>query len=239
MTTYFTKSIAKRTKQVFSYALILVGLLTIQSCSKTEDQPIVIPGFLAVVNTSPTSATFNFYLNDIKVNQQALPFQSFTNYVRANPGDYTAKFTTASNTDPLISRKVSLPSNQASTLYLIGKAPQLDYYITNDDLSKQTTKAFIRFVNLSPDAPALNLAVKGGADLITGQAFKNSSAFLEVDAKAYEFDVKAAGQVVPGGSIPSATLVAGRYYTVLVSGLITPGTGEQAFKGIVFQLQAN
>ena len=68
---------------------------------------------------------------------------------------------------------------QALTIhaYLINKPARMDVYTIGDDLSAPATdKAYIRFINLSPDAPALDLAKTSATTmLITNKAFKNAS----------------------------------------------------------------
>ena len=56
-------------------------------------------------------------------------------------------------------------------------------------------KAKVRAIHLSPDAPAVDLFVNGGATpAAAGLAFTKSTGYLEVDAGTYTFDISPAGK---------------------------------------------
>jgi len=229
--TFFTKS-AK--KHLIALALVMLGMMGLQSCKKDEAPVSQDLAYLSVVNTSPTSATYNFYLNDAKANgTSALPFEGSVAYFPVNAGDYNAKFTTASNTESVITKKISIAREQVYTLFLIDKGDKLDYLLNTDDLSKTTEKAFIRFINLSPDAGALDLAIKGGATIVGDKAYKAVSTFVEIDPKAYEFSIKDKGAADAKFSLASMDIAKGKYYTVIATGLVVPGADGRAFGGKV------
>ncbi|WP_110833142.1 DUF4397 domain-containing protein [Pedobacter nutrimenti] len=235
MMTLFAKSISRSLHPVLTGLALALGSLLFQSCSK-DQAPDVKGSSLTVVNASPTMATYNFYLNDQKANgAAALPFAGAVSPKVWQSGAYKAKFTIASNTESVITKDISLAPDKAYSLFLIDKADKLDYLLINDDLSKTGEKAFVRFINLSPDAASLDLAVKGGAVLIGDKVYKASSAFTEVDPKDYVFEIrdKATG-TVKGAALASITLAKGKYYTVTALGLLQPTGTDQAFTGKVF-----
>jgi hypothetical protein len=86
----------------------------------------------------------------------------------------------------------------------------------------------VRFVHLSPDAPAFDVSVSGesGDPLFTNQSFKQATAFQEIDANTYSFDIKNAGASDAVLSAEDIQLVAGRYYTIVTRGFKTPPAGN-------------
>lgn len=228
--TFFTNSMKTRLTAV---ALLILGTLTFQSCKKSDPPVLPDSGFMSVVNTSPTTATYNFYMNDNRLNMNALPFEGGLGYFQLNTGDYNAKFTIATNTTSVITKKITIAKDKIYTLFLIDKSDKLDYLVTTDDLSKNTDKAFVRFINLSPDAASLDLAVKGGATIVGDKAYKAVSDFVEIDPKAYEFSIKNKGAADAKLNLASVDVIKGKYYTVIATGLTTPGTDGKAFSGKV------
>ncbi|MBC7565410.1 MAG: DUF4397 domain-containing protein [Pedobacter sp.] len=91
-----------------------------------------------------------------------------------------------------------------------------------DDLAKPANgKAKVRFVNLSPDAPALNLSITGKeTDLVTNKLFKEYSTFTEMDAaEKVTFNVKNKDTGALETSIADVKVDAGGIYTIWVKGL--------------------
>lgn len=217
-------------------AFFMMGTLFLSACS-TKEQAVPEAASLMLVNTSPTLATYNIYLNNTPANQGAVPFGGALPYLRVNTGEYAVKFTTASSSESLITKKVSFENNKAYSLFLIGKPDSLDYLVINDQLATAPTdKAAIRFINLSPDAGALNLSIKDGATLVSDKTYKTSSAFSEVEAKTVTLQIKDAAGVVKS-ELAATELKAGRIYTIMSIGMLTPTELQQ--KAIVKVINNN
>jgi hypothetical protein len=226
----FTKIIPARLRSTLACSILAATTFLIQSCSK-DTAPVVEISYLSLVNATPTLGTFNAYVDQTKItNAGPLSFASAVSYFQAAPGSHTVKFTTASSTDALISKSITLDVNKAYSLFLINKAPNLDYLLTPDQINNAASdKAFVRFINLSPDAPALNLNVKDVATaLIADQAYKAVSNFIETEAKSYIFQLKnkATGNAV-GENDLTFELKAGKTYTVMAVGMVTAGEADQ------------
>lgn len=205
------------------------GILSLSSCKKKED-PTVDKSYIRIINTSPTAATFNAYLNDKMANTVPLPFGGTIAYLLVDPGTYSIKLTTASDIQSLLTKSVSVTKNLAYSYYVIDKAPNLDGLLVTDDMSMATIdKTFVKFINLSPDAPALDLKIKDGAAITTGKTYKTSSTFTGIEAKTYTFEIKDTNTGVVKATLSDVALTAGRFYTIVARGLMTPGNNEKAF----------
>ncbi|QIL39091.1 DUF4397 domain-containing protein [Pedobacter sp. HDW13] len=206
---------------------IFVVLTALISCKKDETDTTI--SYLRVVNASPSSATYNAYFNGTMVTSAALPFGGSAAYGSYAPGAYTLKFTTASSAESLLSKTVTLGVNTYYSTYLINKPAALDIYTIADDLSiTATDKAYVRFINLSPDAPALDLAKTGATTtLATNKAYKTASAFTTVDAGTYTLDTKETSSGTVKATSASTTFVAGYHYDVICGGLVTPANDTE------------
>ncbi len=216
--------------RLFTYALLSTcTVLALSSCKKTDDT-VKDQSYLRVINVSPTAGTYNAYINDKLANSAALPFGGTINYVQAVPGTYSLKFTTASDIQSLLTRSVTLETNKVYSYYLIEKVPNLDGLLVVDDMSMAAVdKGFVKFINLSADAPALDLVIKDGASVTTGKTYKTSSAFTGFEPKAYTFQIKDSATGTVKATLSDVTLAAGRFYTIVAKGLLNPGNNEQAF----------
>lgn len=206
---------------------IFVVLTALTSCKKDETDTTI--SYLRIVNASPSLATYNAYFNGNMVNSVALPFGGSAAYSSYAPGGYTIKFTTASSAESLLSKTVTLGVNTYHSTYLINKPAALDIYTITDDLTiTATDKAYVRFINLSPDAPALDLAkTSATTTLATNKAYKTASAFTTVDAGTYTLDTKETSSGTVTATSASTTFVAGYHYDVICGGLIAPANDTE------------
>jgi hypothetical protein len=216
------------TNAILSFGLLFT--LAFSSCKKDEDTDTTTPdsgtSFISVVNASPSLATYNYYMDDVKMNTAALPLGGTIPYVQVKSATYATKFTSASTTESLLAKSITLSSSAVYTYFLTGQADKLEGILVKDEISGVTTQGAIRLVNLSPDAAALDLVVKDGATVITNQFYKSVSAFVAMDTKVYTLNVvdKSTGAVK--ATLTDVTLGAGKYYTVLVRGMVNPGNTD-------------
>jgi len=202
---------------------VLITFTALTSCKKTETADPTI-SYLRVINASPSLATYNAYFNGSMVNSAALPFGGSAAYLSYAAGAYSLKFTTASSAESLLTKTVTLNASTYYSAYLINKPAALDVYTISDDLSiPSTDKAYIRFINLSPDAPALDLAKTSATTmLVTNKAYKSTSGFIAVDAGTYTLDAKETSSGTVKATSASTSFTAGYHYDIICGGLVTP-----------------
>ena len=83
----------------------------------------------------------------------------------------------------------------------------------------QTGQAMVRVVHASPDAPAVDIAVKGGPVLFPNVAFKGASQFTPVNAGTYDLEVRLAGKTDVALAVPGVALKDGDIVTIFAMGL--------------------
>jgi hypothetical protein len=165
-------------------------------------------------------------LDDVKLNTAALPLGGTIPYVQVKSATYASKFTSASTTESLLSKSISLSSNGVYTYFLTGQAGKLEGILVKDEIAGVTTQAAIRFINMSPDAAAFDLVVKDGATVVANQFYKSVSAFVALAPAKYTLNVvdKSTGEVKT--TLTDVTITAGKYYSVLVRGMVKPGNTD-------------
>ncbi len=220
--------LSSKLRSVFTLTLITLSTLAIISCKKVEQVTTKI-SFLRIINASPTLGTFDTYINTQKANSGPLPFGGVLRYVQPTAGSCELRFTVANDLQTLFTKSINLTPDVAYSYYLIDKGVSLDGLLITDVMGATATdKAYVKFINLSPDAPALSLNVLGGVSVATSKAYKATSEFVAIDVKKQSFEIKdGAGNVKT--TLIDESLAGGRYYTIIARGLLTPGNNEQAF----------
>lgn len=214
--------------RLFSF-LLLFSLIGLSSCKNEDDAILPDATYIRFINASPTLGTYNIYFADKMVNTAAIPFGGTVSYALYTAGNYTVKYTTATNIESVLTKQITLGASQIQSAYLIDKGAKMDLLLVVDDASvTSTTKAFVKFINLSPDAPALSLDIKAGANLVKDKTYKLGSPFIQIDPKTYDFDIKDANGVVKT-TLTGVEMVAGRYYTIISRGMLNPDTNDQPF----------
>jgi len=91
----------------------------------------------------------------------------------------------------------------------------------------ESGKAKIRFINLSPDASALDVLVKDTDDpLFVEQGFKDPSAFVEIEAAKTSLVLKANGGNEELVKVSDVDFRSGRFYTIIARGFVNPPAGN-------------
>lgn len=212
----------------FRVLLICSAVAALTSCGKTENADITM-SYLRIINESPSLATYNVYLSGNALNSAALPFAGSISYVSRPAGTYNLKFTSGSSIESLLSKDISMNAGASYSYYLINKPGQLDGFLINESLNGGSAdKSYIRFINLAPDAPALDL-IKTGTTTSYGanKAFKTAGSFVEVAPGTYSLDAKETTSGIVRTTKTDATFSAGTYYDVICGGLITPANDTE------------
>jgi len=220
-------SLSKTQKPAIVSTIFLLILTLFSACKKEEvDNSLT---YLRIINTVPTLATYLPYLNSAASSSAALPYGGSTGFKTLSAGTSTIKFTSENNAESLLTKNFTLSPNTFSSYYLINKPGSLDGLLITDDLSLPSVdKAYIRFINLSPDATALDLVKTGeNTALISNKAYKAASGFIAVSPGTFTFNAKeSASGIVKVGS-ESVTLAAGYHYDVICGGLVTPANDSE------------
>lgn len=184
-----------------------------------------------VVHASPDAPAVDICVNGNKAFTNAA-FKAATNYASLKPGTYDIKVIPAGGScsdKGVIEAKPNLAAG-AVTIAAVGKLANIEPLVLQDNLAKPAAgKAHVRFVHASPDAPAVDIAVKGGPVLFSNVAFKGSSAWTPVNAGTYDLEVRPAGKTDVVLSVPGVALKDGEIVTVFAMGL---ASGEPKLQAV-------
>ena len=222
------------THQLLPFKLVLILSVLLFGCKIKDETPPSF-GLLSVYNLSPTFATYDVMVNDRKLNTADLPYGGGVKYTQFNTGAYQVKFNTAGTNNNIFTKNgLSITQSSFQTLYLAGTAGNFDGLLVDDNFPNSALdKAYVRFINLSPDAPALDLGVKDVATaLTTNKAYKTNSSFMAIDEGAKVFQIKETSSGTVKITLESINLSKGSFYTIVAGGKVIPnGTLERSFNG--------
>jgi hypothetical protein len=231
-------------KKLFSFSKWLVPVLALgllSSCNKDDDE-VAAPAKLSATHASPGSPNVDIYVDGTKVTASQLSFPGTTGvagnpYLSVNSGMRNIKVS-PNGTLNVIDANLSLEPGKAYSVFaygVLGTGSTLRALVLTDDLTTPATgKAHIRFLHLSPDAPAVDIElVKTGSAVINlnnipyvgpSPNATTLGAFTPVDAGAYTVNVRANGSSTVVLSAP-LTFTAGKIYTIYARGLLANGVG--------------
>jgi hypothetical protein len=216
----------KKVFSIFVLTVLAVSLFTMTSC---EDEEKTTYANVLVTHASPDAPGVDLLIDDVKVNAQPLTYPDNTGYLDAETGIRNIKVNVAGTTTTVINGNLDLEVDKYYSIFAVDQVSEIAGLVLEDDLTMPAAgKAHVRFVHLSPDAPAVDVAVaSSGAVVFSDIAFKEATAFTPLDAGTYNLDVRVAGTATVALVLPPVTLEAGKIYTVFAKGFLE-GTGTQA-----------
>jgi hypothetical protein len=200
---------------------ILLNLLLIAlSSGAAQAQAQAANSRVRVAHLSPDAPNVDVYVNGNKTLSN-VPFKAVSDYLSVPAGEYRFEVRaagSAANSAAVIDAKATLESGKdytvAATNLLASIKPLV---LTDDNAAPAAGKAKVKVVHASPDAPAVDVAVKGGPVLVSNLAFGNASQTLTVDAATYDLEVRAAGTSTVALALNGTKLDAGKVYTVFAA----------------------
>lgn len=201
-------------KRFTAVATVLILALALAGSAFAQAQARV-----RVVHASPDAPAVDVLVNDAVAFSNA-PFKGITDYAALNPATYNVKVVPTGATEPVVIGADLTLEARDYTVVAVGRLADIEPLVLVDNNSAPAAgKAHVRFVHASPDAPAVDIAVKGGPVLFSNIAFKGVGDYLPVDAGTYDLEVRLAGTDTVALSVPGVALNNGTVYTIFAMGL--------------------
>jgi LPXTG-motif cell wall-anchored protein len=206
----------KRTSWIVTVAGLLLALVLVPAALAQSSAKV------RVVHASPDAPAVDVWVDGNKVLSN-VGFFTASDYldVPAGPHDIKVTPTGDANTTVIDAKGVSVEAGKAYTIAAVGKLAEIRPAILADNLAAPAPgKAHVRVVHASPDAPAVDIKVKGGPTLISGLAFPKDSGYSPVDAGTYDLVVTPAGSDTVALDLAGTQLEAGKIYDIFAVGLL-------------------
>ncbi len=181
-----------------------------------------MPGFsyIRVFHAAPGAPEVDIYANGKKVANR-LVYGQFTDYVSVSAGMYIVEaFPVGLKDSPILSIRLPIVENKVYTLSVIGILPNIGVLPVEDEYQMLSpNRVNIRFINLSPNAPSLNLALRYGQNIFTDINYTEASQYTPVLPGNYNLVVKPTSVNTIVVNLPNVRLLPNRNLTFYVLGM--------------------
>jgi hypothetical protein len=169
-----------------------------------------------VLHASPDAPAVDIYVNGSKALSD-VPFKGLSDYVALDAGTYKLEVKVAGSDTVVIGTDATVEAGMKYTVAAIGK---LAVFV--DDGAIEAGKTKLRVIHLSPDAPAVDVALKGQAPadaLVKNLSFPDATGYLVVAPGTYDLEVRLAGTETVALDLAGTAVDGDTNYTVFAVGL--------------------
>lgn len=211
-------------------SVALLSLLAITGCGNDDKStaPQISNANVLVVHASPDAPGVDLLVDNVKVNSQPLTFPNNTGYLQITSGTRNIKVNASGTSTSVIDANLDLAADNSYSVFAIDSLASIRPLVLQDNLATPASgKSHVRFIHLSPNAPAVDITLSDGTVVFGDKAFSQYTPFTPLDAGTYHLQVRLAGTSTVVLDLPGITLVSGKIYTVFAKGLVGGG-GDQA-----------
>ncbi|MEH7455462.1 DUF4397 domain-containing protein [Gottfriedia acidiceleris] len=151
--------------------------------------------FIRLVNVLPKKISLDIYINRTKFISN-LTFKESTHYLALPSGVHFVEiFKTNDQSKPIHSEQISLLAEQNYTIAIGNNLDQISLFSYMDNHTLPQGEAKIRFINLSPNSPNLDFAVKAGeGDVVFPNVpYRKASEYLPISPMTVNLEIRLTG----------------------------------------------
>ena len=216
-----------RFRGLFFSAAVVIFLV---SCDNDDDfvtEPVEV-AYVSIYHAAPDAPDLDIVVDGRVINFNPFDYTSYSGYLNFFTGDREIKFRAENANNALIDTTFSFENGKVYSLFAVNKLPDVEALLVVDSASSPAQgKAMVRFVHLSPDAPAYDISTENASTpLFAAKSFKQATVFQEVDAGTFTFEVKNAGSADVILSAEDVEILPGKYYTIITRGFVNPPSGN-------------
>lgn len=184
--------------------------------------------YLRLLHASPGTSAVDVYANSSLI-ASGLSYRGFTEYLQVIPGKYIIKvFPTGTTGTALVETEVEVPVQSIVTAAVIGASPSIGVKAFFEPvLQIPAGKLYMRFANLVPDSPGLDLVLSDGTALFEDVSYGAAASYIAVFPNTYTFYLQQTGTDKRLLYVPNIQLMPGRFYTVYAIGQVKGNTPLQ------------
>lgn len=210
------------------------ALVFVSSCGKKDDDPDPVPtaqvGKVRFMNACISSTPLKVSINNTAIASiTGLSYLQSTGYLDVAPGKgVNTSFVFQGSNAELAATAQDYNVNTFYSVFATGIVNDPSIFVTTDDMSVPSANiAKVRFINLSPGNLNEDVYI-GDKKVDSNVVYKEATAFTTVDAGAHKIIVQDPKDV-PSGLNSQQTFLAGKIYTIILTGLKN-GTGDAQLK---------
>ena len=213
----------------FTLTLLAISF-TFISCSDDNNDGMsskVEQAQVLVVHASPDAPGVDLLVDGAVVGTN-LQFPNNTGYLAIDEGTRNIKVNVTGTNTTVIEADLPISKDTYYSIFAVDSVSKLTPLVVADDLTNPTPgNAHVRFLHLSPNAPAVDITLTDGTVVFGDNAFKDGTSFTPLPAATYDLQVRVQGTSTVVLNLPGITLEDGKIYTVFAKGFVG-GSGSQA-----------
>jgi hypothetical protein len=190
-----------------------------------NEEPV---SYVSVYQVAPGAQNADVVVDGEPINRDPLNYGQNAKYMRVVSGSKTLKLQLSGN--QVEEQPVELVKDQLYSIYLVGGSQPSMLVTPGNNTSIAEGYTRINFLNLSPDAPDVNLVVdETGQVIFEGVSFKETPAFIDIPAQpSYDLTIRSSADNSILVQVPAKRLYPGWTYTVLLRGYRSPIAAQSA-----------
>ena len=217
----------------------LAGLIAAGALTLSVAAPVAAASdaMVRVLHASPDAPAVDVWVDDSKVLTD-VAFKGLSSYLALPAGaHHIVVVATGTTTPALIDATPTFDSGVKYTVAAIGPAATVSPKVFVDDGTTVAGSAKLRVIHLSPDAPAVDVAVAGQAPAdaaVKNLSYPDATGYLTLPPATYDFEVRLTGTTTVALPLSGVALAGGTNYTVFAVGLASPDApAGQALSAVV------
>ena len=189
-------------------------------CMKQRIQVTRQPySYLRLLHAVPGAPPVDVYANNSLI-ASGLPYRGFTEYLQIIPATYHIQVFRAGTTGPaLLDTVIEVPGQSINTAAVIGTPASLSIKTFFETVIQiPQGQLYLRFANLVPDGPDMDLVFSNGTELFGDVSFGMATNYTQIPAGTYVFHIQQSGTNRRLLYVPNIQLMPGRFYTIYTVG---------------------
>lgn len=178
-------------------------------------------GHVRVIHTVPDAPNVDVYANDNLIISD-LAYGNYSGYLSIPEGTYKITlYAAGTKNNPVLENMLTVNKNSILTVAAVGMLNNIGLVaIADANQTRKPGKAMIRFLHLSPNAPAVDITLPNGTVVFSNISFRNLTHYIDVIPENYTLQVRVAGTPNIVLTVPNVNLIADKFYTVYAIGLV-------------------
>jgi Domain of unknown function (DUF4397) len=173
-----------------------------------------------IFHGAPDAGPIDIYINGTRILKDFL-YKEASGYAALPAGPHQIDiYPAGSMVSTLLSRKIIAAADNVYTIAAAGTAAKLKLVILEDQPEVPAGETKVRFVHLSHDAPAVDIAVKNRDVVFPNIAFRQASRYMALTPMTVDLEARVAGTPNAVLSIPRMQFKTGQAYTLLAVGSV-------------------
>jgi hypothetical protein len=171
-----------------------------------------------MLHSSPDAPPLDIYINDQLIFKN-INYKEISNYIKIPPGEYKIEMYQAGTKDKAVVNNIfKFNIGNIFTIAAINEFKKVSLIAIPDQRITPVNETALKFVNLSPDSRALDIAVKGGDVIFPNVSLGQITNILNLTPMNIDLEVRIAGSKTKLHEITNLYLEPNKSYTLFLVG---------------------